>query len=126
MSNKKLTQFANQSYLNLESYRKSGKPVQTPMWFAEDKGVLYVYSLANAGKVKRIRNNPRVRVVPCDIRGKPKGSWVEGKARIVEDQEAEHGHNLLNQKYGWWKKVGDFFSKLWKRERVVMAIYVEG
>lgn len=126
MSNKKLTQFANQSYLNLESYRKSGKPVQTPMWFAEDNGVLYVYSLAKAGKVKRIRNNPRVRVVPCDMRGKPKGSWMAGEARIVEDQEAEHGHKLLNQKYGWWKKVGDFFSKLWKRERVVMAIYVDG
>ncbi len=51
MSHDALTQFANQKYLNLESVKKDGTPVQTPVWFAADDGVLYVYTLANTGKV---------------------------------------------------------------------------
>ena len=122
MSSEKLAQFAGQKYLNLESYRKTGQPVATPMWFAEGDGLFYVYSLAGAGKVKRVRNNPRVRVMPCDVRGRPRGSWVEAEARVVGASEAERGHQLLNRKYGWLKRVGDAFSKLRRRERVVMAI----
>jgi PPOX class probable F420-dependent enzyme len=122
MSTNSLTQFANQKYLNIETYRKTGKPATTPVWFAEENGTLYMYSLANAGKVKRIRNNPKVRIVPCDVRGKPKGEWVEAKARILDERGAAWGHKLLNDKYGWVKRIGDAFSKLRKRQRVVIAI----
>ncbi|HJQ70481.1 MAG TPA: PPOX class F420-dependent oxidoreductase [Blastocatellia bacterium] len=122
MSNDKLAEFAGQKYLNLATYRKNGTAVNTPLWFAEEGGQFYVYSLANAGKVKRIRNNPRVKVAPCDIRGNLKGEWVEAEARILDSAKAEHGHRLLNKKYGLLKRLGDFFSKLRKRERVVMTI----
>ena len=122
MSTNNLGQFANQKYLNLETYRKTGKPVATPVWLAEANGTLYTYSLANAGKVKRIRNNPNVRIVPCDMRGKPKGEWVEAKARILDERGATLGHNLLIKKYGWMKRIGDVFSKLMQRQRVVIAM----
>jgi uncharacterized protein len=122
MSTKSLAQFADQKYLNLETYRKTGQPVATPVWFAEANGTLYMYSLANAGKVKRIRNNSRVRIVPCDMRGQPKGEWVEAKARILDEREAALGHKLLNDKYGWMKRIGDAFSTLRQRQRVVIAI----
>ena len=122
MSNEKISQFTGQKYLNLETYRKNGVAVATPVWFAEDAGVLYIYSLANAGKVKRIRNNPRVRVMPCDMRGITKGEWVEARARILDAAGAERAHRLLDKKYGWMKRIGDIFSKLRKRDRVVIAI----
>jgi len=125
MSNEKLSQFAGQKYLNLETYRKNGVAVATPVWFAEDPGVLYIYSLANAGKVKRIRNNPRVLVMPCDMRGKPKGEWVEARARILDDAEAERAHRLLDKKYGLMKKIGGLYSKLMKRERAATAIELD-
>ena len=125
MSSEKLRQFPGEKYLNVESYRKNGKAVATPVWFAEDRGELYIYSLADAGKVKRIRNNPRVRVMPCDMRGGPKGEWVGGTAKILDGAEAERGHKLLDQKYGLLKKVGNVFSKLMKRERVVISIDVD-
>ena len=64
MSAQNLSQFTGQKYVNVESYRKSGAGVVTPVWFAEDAGRFYIYSLADAGKVKRIRNNPRVRMMP--------------------------------------------------------------
>jgi hypothetical protein len=57
MSSPNLGPFAGQKYLNLESVKRDGTPVQTPVWFAEAQSVLYVYTLANAGKVKRIRRS---------------------------------------------------------------------
>ena len=113
---------ANEQYLSLETYRKTGVPVLTPVWFAEENDVVFIYSLAEAGKVKRIRNNPRVRVAPCDMRGKMKGDWVEGRARILGTNEAAHAHALLDKKYGLMKKIGGLFSKLMRRDRTAIAI----
>jgi PPOX class probable F420-dependent enzyme len=81
-----IAQFANAKYLNLETFRKNGSGVCTPVWFAQAPAqsaavsgpdVFYVYSEAEAGKVKRIRNNSKVRVAPCDMRGNLRGAWVE-------------------------------------------------
>ena len=117
-----LAQFANQQYLNLESCKRDGTPVQTPVWFGEDDGTLYIYSLANAGRVKRIRRNPLTlpRIVHGAIRAFRR--WVEAQATIADATTAEHGHMLLLQKYGWKKRLGNIFSGLMKRERVVMTI----
>ena len=67
-----IAQFADAKYLNLETFRKTGLGVRTPVWFAADPSSkldsrdakLSVYSIADSGKVKRVRNNPRVRVAP--------------------------------------------------------------
>jgi PPOX class probable F420-dependent enzyme len=122
MSSPNLAPFAGQKYLNLESFKRDGTPVQTPVWFAEEHGVLYVYTLANAGKVKRIRRNPRVCLAPCAMRGKVIGPWVEAEATIVDATTAAHRHFLLRKKYGWLKGIGDLFSRLMHRERVVIAL----
>jgi PPOX class probable F420-dependent enzyme len=122
MSPNRFSQFAHQKYLNLETYRKTARPVATPVWFAEAQGTFYIYSLATAGKVKRIRNNPKVRIVPCNVRGHPTGEWIDAQARILDEQGAAWGHQLLNQKYGWIKRIGDAVSHLRRRQRVVIAI----
>jgi uncharacterized protein len=122
MSPNHLTRFAHQNYLNLETWRKTGVPVTTPVWCAEEHGTFYIYSRANAGKVKRIQNNPTVRMVPCDVRGHPTGDWVEAEARILDEAGAARGHQLLHQQYGWLKRIGDAFSRLRRRQRVVIAI----
>jgi uncharacterized protein len=122
MSSPNLAPFADHKYLNLESFKRDGTPVQTPVWFAEEQGVLYVYTLANAGKVKRIRRHPRIRLAPCTMRGTVIGPWVEADATIVDAMTAAHGHALLWHKYGWLKGIGDLFSHLLHRERVVIAI----
>ena len=122
MSSHHFSQFAHQTYLHLETYRKTGRPVATPVWFAEEHSTFYIYSLAQAGKVKRIRHNPQVRIVPCDVRGHPTGAWVDATALILDAQGAARGHQLLNQKYGWIKRIGDAVSRLRRRPRVVIAI----
>jgi hypothetical protein len=114
---------SGRKYISLETYRRSGAAVRTPVWFAEADGTLYVYSLAEAGKVKRIRANPRARVAPCDLRGNLSGEWLDAEARVVNGEEEERGHALLNQKYWPWKSMGDFFSRLRGRRQAILAIH---
>jgi uncharacterized protein len=114
-------------YLNIETFRKNGQGVRTPVWFAgepEDGAPekVYVYSTSDSGKAKRIRNNGRVRVASCDVRGKLFGAWVEARAEIVTGAEAEHGLKLLNKKYLPWKQLLDFFSLFSRNKRVVFLI----
>src|SRR5215469_7217433 len=119
-----MTPFPGKKYLNLETYRKTGLGVRTPVWFAQDDGdaaTLYVYTELNAGKVKRVRNNPSVRVAPCNMRGTLKGEWRPATARLVTGAEAEHGHSLLNRKY-WPKRLLDFFSPGRRKKLQIVAI----
>lgn len=119
-----LAAFSRHRYLSLETYRRTGQAVATPVWFVVDRDVIYVYSLATAGKVKRIRNNPRVRIAPCDARGRLTGAWVEATARIVDERDAAQAHDLLRAKYGWMKRLADLFRKLRPKPRAVLAIVV--
>jgi len=75
MAGAQFASLQNHKYINLATFRKNGQEVRTPVWFAGEppQGVpekLYVYSTANSGKAKRIRNNRHVRLAPCDARGK--------------------------------------------------------
>jgi len=79
-------QFHNQAFLNLETFRKDGTGVRTPVWFVEDGKLFYVRTLADSWKVKRIRNNSRVRVVSCKAQGEPLGEWVTAAARQIDDR----------------------------------------
>jgi uncharacterized protein len=121
--------FASHKYLNLETFKKSGEGVRTPLWFAAEPaagpsgtGKLYVYTIGNTGKVKRVRNNGRVRIAPCNARGRLLGAWVEARAEILTGEEATHGMRLLNKKYVPWKQLLDFFASFRPRERTVLAI----
>jgi uncharacterized protein len=121
-----LDAFDGKRYLNLETYRKSGRGVRTPVWFAaapaEAGGPkLYVYSTADSGKAKRIRRTAVVKIAPCDARGRVTGSWIVAHAAIVGREEFERGMRLLNRKYWPWKQILGLFAR---HERVVIAIRV--
>ncbi len=96
----KLSQFAGQKYLNIETYRRNGEAVRTPVWFVESDGILYVRTSEDTGKYKRIRNNPSVQVAPCNSRGRLKGAWVKAEARTASKDDSEKVFSLLAQKYG--------------------------
>ncbi len=122
MATNALAQFQGHKYLNLETFRRNGQGVGTPLWFVESDGQLYVRTPESFGKVKRIRNNPRVRVVPSDMRGNPLGAWVESTAYFVEGPEADRINELIKKKYGLIKALLDFGSRLRKRRSVVIGI----
>jgi len=104
----RLSLFVDQQYINLETYRKSGQAMRTPVWFTEGQGQLYVRTIDISGKVKRIRNHHNVRVVVCDAQGNIKGEWIDATARLVTDPiEAERIERLFDEKYGETKKHFD-------------------
>ena len=122
--------FAGHKYLNLETFKKSGEGVKTPVWFAAEPSArlnsggakLYLYTIGVSGKVKRVRNNPRVKIAPCDMRGRVLGEWVEARAEIVTGEEAARGTRLLNKKYFPLKQLLGFFASFTRRERIVFVI----
>ena len=103
-----LEQYKRQKYLNLETFRKSGESMKTPVWFVQDGETLYVCTVANSGKVKRIRNNGRVNIALCKMDGKVSGVWVPALAREITDPEISTKVNrMLGRKYGLMKKLFD-------------------
>jgi hypothetical protein len=127
MADSRFTSLLTRKYINLETFRKNGQGVRTPVWFAgePEQGVpekLYAYSTADSGKAKRVRNNPRVRVAPCDVRGKLLGEWIEARVEVVTGDEAEHGMKLLNKKYFPWRQILGFFSLFSRSKRIVFVI----
>jgi len=87
----------NASYIDLVTYRRSGAPVHTPVWFAEHDSRLYVMTRSDSGKAKRIRNNPRVEVAPSNIRGKRTGPGIAATARVAAD--SDFARRLIRRKY---------------------------
>ena len=93
-------------YCLLVTYKRSGQPVPTPVWFGLDaEGRLFVRTETEAAKVKRIRNNPRVRVAPATVRGKPVGPLAEGSARVLDPAEHDRAERALRANYGLGRKI---------------------
>jgi PPOX class probable F420-dependent enzyme len=100
-------------YCLLVSFRRSGEPVPTPVWFglAAD-GRLYVRTEAEAAKVKRIRANSRVRLAPSTSRGKPSGPLAEGEARVLAaPEEEERAEKALKANYGLGRRIYEGVSE---------------
>ena len=91
----------------LTTFRKNGTPVATPVWFVESPdGIIYVYTGATSGKIKRIRNSSRVTLAPSTAAGKVTGEAVEARARILDDsQEIARAEALLAKKYGTQRRI---------------------
>ncbi len=96
-----LDDLGDPSYIALETYRRSGQGVTTPVWVVAEPGRLLVVTDRRTGKVKRIANDGRVAVCASDVRGRPRSAWVEAHARIVDEPaEVERTNGLLRTKYG--------------------------
>ena len=110
-----LESFKKHQYINVETFRKNGVGVKTPVWFAQDGDSLVVRTESTSGKMKRIRNNQRVRIAPCDARGGLLGEWKEAQAQIITgDSENEKVNRLVTQKYGITKRLFDVMGKVRK------------
>jgi len=98
------TEIHSQRYISLATFRKSGVAVYTPVWFAEDNNKLYLMTNSKSGKCKRIRNNPRVKIAPCTMRGKITGPEFPATIRILPAEEFAHIRRAINRKY-WLARV---------------------
>jgi PPOX class probable F420-dependent enzyme len=102
-------------YVSLTTFRRTGVGVPTAVWIAAAGDALVVTTGAAAGKTKRIRNDPRVELRECDVRGRvrPGAPVVGAHAEVVEDPDEQHrlleGHR---RKYGWQFRVFTAFERL--------------
>jgi PPOX class probable F420-dependent enzyme len=104
----------NYSYIDLVTYRKSGAPVHTPVWFAEQDGKLYVMTRNDSGKAKRIRNNPRIEIAPSTIRGNRTGPGLAATVQVAADPEM--ARRLIRKKY----LLARF--PIWSRQNIYLEI----
>src|SRR6185312_1355076 len=94
-------------YALLRSFRRDGKPVDTPIWFAFD-GDAVLFRTKVGPKTKRLAARPDVELVACDYRGqvRPGATTVPGRATVLSGADADRGNRLLHQRYGWqWNIV---------------------
>jgi uncharacterized protein len=95
--------FADARYISLTTFRKDGTGVATPVWFAVDGGELLVWTNSDSWKVKRLRNDSRVVVTVCDVRGRiaDGAASAEGTARLLDAAGTGAIRKLLARKYTW-------------------------
>lgn len=122
MSSDRLAALEKHKYINLETYKKSGQGVKTPVWFMISDGLVFVLTTQNTGKAKRIKNNQSVKIMPCGIRGEPKGDWIDGTARFATEAETQNAIKLRHKKYGLQAKLVGMFIK--KGNPIVIAIQI--
>lgn len=108
-------------YILLETYRKNGNPVRTTVWFVQSGEKIYVVTRDKTGKIKRLRNNPKLRYSVCTFNGKPDNEWVLGYAQFADGQKTREILRLRKKKYGFLESVARLVSKS-KGELIVFAI----
>jgi uncharacterized protein len=94
---------AAQKFVSLTTYKKNGDAVATPMWVGRDGDHLFVWTPADSAKIKRVRNDPRVTLVPCGRFGKPNNDAepVAGTAEVItEPATVRRLAEVIRHKYG--------------------------
>ena len=92
--------------------------------YVKDGDTLYVRTVANSGKVKRIRRNPQVNVAPCSGSGDLRGEWVSAQAREVSGEIEKRVDSLLGRKYGLQKTLFALMSALRRDQYTILEIKV--
>lgn len=95
-------------YVSLVTLRADGTEVPTAVWVVRDGDTLLVATDPESGKVKRIRANPRVRLAPCDVRGRESGERVDATATLLDDAGTHRTIDLVRQRFGL---LGRFFTR---------------
>jgi PPOX class probable F420-dependent enzyme len=100
-------------YVNLETFRKNGTGVKTPVWVARDGNQLVIFTNGDSYKVKRLRRNSKIRIAECGVRGALKGPWHDGTGRLVDDEaQKQSATRALHEKYGWQMTLSDWGARL--------------
>ncbi len=86
-------------FMNLTTFKKSGEPRTTPVWFVREGETLYVMTDPGSYKVRRLRNNPAVRVGPSTYDGKPIGPEVEARGQVLPESDAGEAITAMRRKY---------------------------
>jgi PPOX class probable F420-dependent enzyme len=112
-------------YVSVTTYRRDGRAVPTPVGALVHEGVLYALTAPGTGKVKRIRNNPRVTIAPCAMNGTvpPDAPTTPGTARLLDETSTAHVQELMKQRFCMYRLVR-MADRMLRRERPLVAIAI--
>jgi uncharacterized protein len=120
-----LGDLADQRYISLTTRRRDDSLVSTPVWAVSDNGRrLLIWTGQSTWKVKRIRNNAKVFVAPCDFRGRERGPRIEATARLLPAAAEDVVVPLLRRKYGWQRRLLELQGWL-RRGPAPTSVYIE-
>lgn len=119
-----LEQLGAEKYVLLTTFRRDGRAVPTPLWVVSDGAGLAFWTVADSGKVKRIRNSGRVTLAPCDVRGKVRGEAIEAQARLGDTTDRHRVGAEIKRKYGVLGRLSMLSSKLRRGEDGTIAVLV--
>ena len=106
-----LEQLESEKYISVETFRKSGDGVKTPVWFVIRDETIFVITRDQTGKFKRLKNNTKVNVAICSMKGDVKSEWSSGAATILSDEQVKEVSKWRDKKYGFLSKLAKFASK---------------
>jgi PPOX class probable F420-dependent enzyme len=118
----------DEQFLSLTTFRRSGECVSTPMWVGRDGDALIMFTPEASGKVKRLRNSPRVDLRPCNRFGRVKDGVepIAGMAEVLTDEDSrERATGIIRRKYGLGYRVVMGIERLIKsgqEKRVILRI----
>lgn len=115
---------ARQQFMSLTTFRKSGQPVATPVWFVDVGGKLFVMTSPQSGKVKRLRHTARVTVAPCTASGQVLGPACDATAVILPADRHPEAQHALDRKYGWQMRILKLVT-LFRRAEARTPTYLE-
>lgn len=121
-SNNFISGLSEMKYINLETYKKNGQPVRTPVWFVIYNKKIYFRTDSDSGKVKRIMNNQYVSIAACDLLGKIKAEWIKGAAKIANDVDPETINTLINKKYSFMQSFIRIMYKLRNIKVIIISV----
>jgi uncharacterized protein len=103
-------------FLSVTSFKRNGDAVATPLWAVSDDRRLYAFTDLHSAKVRRIRRNPQVLVVPCRPNGTLRGQPRTGCAEVLTAaDELEYVRGLLLRRYKLSYRLVMLFYSLGRR-----------
>lgn len=124
-----LSALGDERFVSLSTFRRSGERVSTPVWIARDGDAIVVTTPEASGKVKRLRNSPRVELRPCGRTGSVKDGAepLAAVAEVLTDEVSrERMTGIIRRKYGLEYRIvmgiERLLSKSERGNRVILRI----
>ena len=123
---------AAEKYVSFTTFKKDGTPKPAPVWITDvGDGKMGFTTASSSWKIKRLNNNPQVKLQPCDA----KGNVAEGTSPVAGTAVAHTGgvefdrvKKLVKSKYGIQYRmitgVGKFMSLIGKGSGTDTAVII--
>ena len=118
-----IQEIGDAQYIALETFKRNGDGVVTPVWVTREGDTLYALTMKNAWKAKRIRNNGRARIAISDARGTPLSDYIDAKAEVLDTPaEWEAMKKRARAKYGLMFRLFMLMGRFRGSQYVVLRI----